>query len=355
MDLTYLAPIFINDALMIKENEVIEVTLTGEKDYFTFLDEFTLDIAKRGAFPTIRLNTPSYRERYLRELPETYLSRTPPQALNRIDEFTRHINIICNDPDPTFKNISQRKYHAARDARKPVVEKIKRRNMSEVHLPTRELAEYFKVPDAVFIESMHSCLNIPYRQLRKDCKAVAKLLKQPKKMVKLLTGNEHELTFQLSDRPVFSEDGTKNLPAGYVFLSPEETSVNGSVLIETTGFNGKQITNLVLTFKDGRIESSSADKNIYIFGNRISNTYGDKDVFAGFGIGLNPGVQQLLSCDIIDPLIRGSVHICVGSNLIFGGNNFSDIFWPMTIVHPTVFLGKRPIIEKGVFTSKLKL
>ncbi|MBN1356675.1 aminopeptidase [bacterium] len=353
MDLSHLAYLFINDALMIKENEVVEVTLTGERHYFPFLDEFTLNIAKSGAYPTIRLNTPSYRERFLRELPISYLSRTPPQALKRIHDFSRHINIICSDPDPKFKNIPKRKYQAAIQARRPVIERIQRRNMSNIYLPTPELAQYFNVPESLFIESVHNCLNISYRTLRSECKTVSRLIRNPNRMVEIHTHNHCKLTFQLSDRQIFSQDGSRNLPGGYVFISPLENSVEGTILIDSLACAGKTIQNLLLTFKSGRIESCSADLNLHLFQNRLNNAYGDKDVFAGFGIGLNPGITAPLSCEITDPMIRGSIHICLGSNLIFGGNNFSDLFWPMTAVHPTVLINGQEIIRNGEFVPEL--
>jgi len=353
MDLQTLSKIIINKALVIKENEVIEVTLAGERQYFDFLDEFTLTLAKAGAFPTIRLNSPSYLQKYLKEVPEKYLRRTPPQALKRINDFHRHINIICNNPEPVFKSVSARKSRIAKEAKRPIVERIQRRNMTTIYLPTEDLAKFFIISKSRFMEVMFNALEIDYKVLRKECKIITKLIRKPDKYVVITTKNQFKLSFKLSDRQAFSEDGSHNLPAGSVFISPLESSVNGSILLDNVPFDGKNIKNLLLSFKNGHIESSSADKNYKVFQRRLSDSYGDKDIFAGFGIGLNPGIKEPIGCEIIDPLLRGSIFISLGSNLIYGGNNFSDLFWSMSSFRPTVSIDGLMVIVDGEISDKL--
>ncbi len=353
MHLNELVHILIKDALRIKENEVIEVTLTGDKHYFDFIDEFTLQLAKRGAFPTIRLNTPSYRKRYLKEVPEKYLARTPPQALKRIMDFHRHINVIFNDPEPRFDGISTKRYRILAEAKRAIVEKIKQRNLSVIYLPTPELAKYFNIPEDIFIPTMFDALNISYKRLRKQCSNIAQALKKSNGHVRIITEDQFELRFKLADRPIFSEDGTHNIPAGSTFVSPVESSVNGSILLNSVFLDGKVIKNLILNFKNGRINSSSADRNHSVFTHHLKEAYGDKDVFAGFGFGLNPGLQKPIGCDVLDKRCMGTVHACLGSNLIFGGNNFSDIF--ITLVQPgaTVFLDDTKILDHGKLAEHL--
>ncbi|MBN1550977.1 aminopeptidase [bacterium] len=353
MDYAELAPLLVKDALRIKENELIEITLTGEKDYFSFVDEFTLCVSKVGAFPTIRLNTPSYRRRYLKEIPEKFLNRTPPHALRRIKDFHRHINIIADDPDPMFKDVSTRKYQISKEARRPIDEQIQRRNMSSLYLPTPELADFFKIPRELFVDYLQKSLFIDYDALRKQCKALALLLKKSKRAIKIITGDQFELEFFITGRPIFIEDGSRNLPAGSVFLAPLEQSVNGSVLLDSVNLNGKTISGLILNFNNGRIESTSAEKNHRIFQQRLSNAYGDKDVFAGFGFGLNAGIDKPIGCEIVDTRVLGSIHICIGSNLIFGGKNFSDLFWTMINSEPTVYIDGKKIIDHSQIIGTL--
>jgi len=108
MAIIKLAPILVRDALRVQENEIIEVTLVGEKKYLDILDEVTLEISSLGAFPTIRLNSPSYRTRFLKYVPEKYLRRTPPQMLRWIKDINRHITLIADEPELDTRNIPNR-------------------------------------------------------------------------------------------------------------------------------------------------------------------------------------------------------------------------------------------------------
>lgn len=353
MEFKQLAAILVRNALRVKENEVIEVTLTGERNYMDFLDEFTLEISKSGAFPTIRLQTPSYRKRFLKEVPEKFLGRTPPQMLKWIKDIHRHINIVTDAPDSTFPDVPRTRMRTAHEARRPIVEKINQRSRSTLYLPTPELAKHFKIRTKVFNDTLWSGLEIDYEKLRKQCKRFVETLKSSKTGIELITGDGScRLEFKIGSRSVYIEDGSWTLPAGSVFVAPVESTINGDVLFDTLHLNGKIVKNLHLVVKSGQIVSSSADENHSLFLQRLDAAYGDKDKIAGFGIGLNPGVTETIGCEVTDVRAYGSVHVSLGSNLIFGGENFSDMFWNLVATTATLRLDGCDIIERGTLIEK---
>lgn len=77
-----LAPKLVREAMRVKEGQVVEVTLTGEKCYLDILDEVTLEVSRLGAYPTIRLNSPNYRRRFMETVPEEFLRKPPPKWSN---------------------------------------------------------------------------------------------------------------------------------------------------------------------------------------------------------------------------------------------------------------------------------
>lgn len=353
MKFVELARDLVKNALRVKENEIVEVTLTGERSYFDFLDEFTIEISKIGAFPTIRLHTPSYRKRFLMEVPEKFLRRTPPQTLKWIKDVTRHVNILAEIPDTNFNDVPPRKTRIAIEARRPIIDQIKHMSMSKIYLPTPELAKYFKVKEDVFIKSITAGLDIDYENLRKRVKKVTDLLKENRSEIRLLTGGgEYELKFKINGRLIHFEDGTHELPAGSVFVAPVETSVNGSILLDGVIYQGKPIKNLVLKFREGRMIDSSAQSNHSVFLQRLKTSYGDKEVFGGFGIGLNDGIEEPIGCEFVDSRVLGSVHILIGSNIIYGGENFSDLSWILMNTEPTVFVDSMRLLDKSIFCAK---
>jgi aminopeptidase len=353
MKIIELAHVLVNDALRIKENEIVEVTLTGERKYFDFLDEFTLAISKLGAFPTVRLHTPSYRRRFLKEIPEKYLRRTPPQALKWIKDINRHVTILAEDPDCDPPDIPNRRTKIAMEARRPILEQVKHLAVSRIHLPTPELADFYKIEPELFNERMISGFDVNYDALRRQCKKISDILRLSKKKIRILTGGQYELEFRINGRPIHVEDGAREIPAGSVFVAPIESTVSGSILLDGVIYQGKKLTNLILTFENGRVISSSADDNHSVFTRRLKAAYGDKEIFAGFGMGVNSGVEEPIGCEVLDTRALGSIFIGLGSNMIYGGENFSDLFWMLMNTEPTIFLDDLKLMDKGILAAKL--
>ncbi len=354
MTLIELATVLVREAFRIQENEIIEITLIGEKKYFDFLDEFTLEVSRLGAFPTIRLNSPSYRLRYVKTVPEKYLRRTPPQTVKWIQDIQRHISIIADRIDLEDGRISQRRKRFAKEASSPILEQIQTRTISRIYMPTAELAKHFRVPIDLFTETVMGCLDINYNKLRKQCKLVADEIRRTRKEIVVSTGDSHTLRFRVGGRPVHLQDGSRELPGGSVFVSPIESTVNGSILLDNVGVMGKTIKNLILEFSNGKLVSSSAERNHKVFQNQLEDAYGDKKVFAGFGIGVNYGIKEAIGCEPIDVRVFGSIHVSLGSNIIFGGENFSDLFWRLPTGGATVVANKTIIVENGIIPKKLR-
>ena len=331
-----LGALLVREAIRIKEGQIVEVTLTGERVYLDFLDEITLAISQLGAFPVIRLNSPSYRRRFMQTVPEEYLMKPPPQMLKWIEDIDRHINIVADAPRFNPIHISDKRRKVHRDAQKKITGRIKQKNITTIYLPTPQLADYCGVATDFFDHYLFNALSIPYADLRKKCRKVADSIRGAERVITLLSGDSHELHCRLMDRQVFIEDGRHELPAGMVFFSPVEESVAGTVRIQRAECNGAVIRGLILEFAKGRIVHSEAEDNHKVFQDLLKNSYGDTDAFAGIGIGLNPGISNAISCQMFDFYRHNMIHIGLGSNLTYGGTNFSDMFIRMQLDEPSI-------------------
>lgn len=340
-----LAPKLIKEALRVKEGEVIEVTLIGERDYLDVLDAFTLSISQIGAFPVIRLNSPSYRQRFLQLVPEKYLKKPPPHMIKWIADIDRHIHLIADSPILNSIHIAEKRRQAHSDARKKITGRIQQKNISSIYIPTQQLANYCGTQRDIFEEQILNGLDINYRDIRRKCRQVADKIKRKNKEIILGSANKFTLTCRFADRHVHVEDGRHELPCGMVFFSPLENTVNGSVLIDRCWINSKQVNHLLLEFSDGHLVNSSAESNHKHFLDLLKNSYGDSDVFAGIGIGLNSGLQEQIGNHLTDFYVNGSVHISLGSNLIYGGANSSDMFIRLPVVEPNLFIDGESLVS----------
>ncbi|MBN1296903.1 aminopeptidase [bacterium] len=329
-----LAPRLVREAIRIKEGQVVEVTLTGERRYLDILDEFTLEISRLGAHPTIRLNSPTYRRRFMETVPEDYLRKPPPQMVKWIDDIDRHINLLADTPDFNPMHISQKKMRYHREAQKKITGKIQQRNVTTICIPTVELANFCGFALETIEYRLISSLNVDYSELRRDCRHLAEEIRRKKQTITLCSGNGAELTCCLGDRQVWIEDGRHELPAGLVFFAPQENTVNGSVFIDKLNVSGRLVQNMMLIFENGRLKHSEAEDNHRVFIDLVKKSYGDSEVFAGIGMGLNPGIDGYIGCDLLDFIAKGVVHIGMGSNLLYGGSNFSDLFLRIPVADP---------------------
>lgn len=340
-----LAPKLIDEALQVKEGQVIEVTLTGERDYLDVLDAFTLSLSQMGAFPVIRLNTPSYRRRFLQSVPEKYLIKPPPHMIKWIADIDRHINLIADSPDFNPDHIAEKRRQAHRDARKKIVGKIQQKNISSIYIPTQELANYCGIGLDKLEQQILNGLDIDYVDIRRKCRQTAERIRRKNKEIMLGSAGQFALTCRFADRHVHIEDGRHELPCGMVFFSPQEHTVNGSVLIDRCWINSKTVKHLLLEFSAGHLIRSSAESNHKLFVDLLKNSYGDSDIFAGIGIGLNSGLHERTGNQLTDFYVNGSVHIGLGSNLIYGGTNSSDMFIRLPVVEPDLLIDGEPLVS----------
>ncbi|HPQ40529.1 MAG TPA: aminopeptidase [bacterium] len=329
-----LAPRLVKEAIRIKEGQVVEVTLTGEPRYLEILDEVTLEVSRLGAYPTIRLNSPSYRRRFMEKVPEEYLRKPPPQMVKWIGDIDRHVNLLADAPNFNPLHISQRKKRYHREAQKKITGKIQQRNVTTICIPTTELADYCGFPLETIEYRLIASLDVDYTELRRNCRQVADKIRKHKQEIILHSAEGRELCCRLNNRQLWIEDGRHELPAGMIFFAPDESSVNGSVFIEKLNMGGRFVHNLSIEFSKGRMTHSEAEENHKLFIECIRKSYGDSDAFAGIGIGLNSGIDGYIGCDLLDFIARGVIHVGLGSNLLFGGNNFSDLFLRMPVAEP---------------------
>ncbi len=108
----------------------------------------------------------------------------------------------------------------------------------------------------------------------------------------------------------------RNVPGSEVFSAPRRNSINGVIVAKgkfnPKGDKGSVIENLTLNFKDGKIESFTADRGADVFEKFLNRDAGNRYV-GELGIGTNPH----LKCHVINGLlvekIGGSFHLALGA------------------------------------------
>jgi leucyl aminopeptidase (aminopeptidase T) len=191
------------------------------------------------------------------------------------------------------------------------------------------------------------CLDIDYNALKKESNRVYDLLKNAS-TVRVTTERGTDITFTVGSSGFFGKDGGSfdypgaygNLPEGEVSFSPE--TCNGIYVVDAS-FPSLGLLDSPLTFKvkDGvvyEITGKRAKEVIERLDRVGPKAYG----VAELGIGLNPKAKVIGNV-LEDEKVIGTVHIAVGNNLSYGGDNDVPLHLDGVITKPNIYIDGRKL------------
>jgi len=118
------------------------------------------------------------------------------------------------------------------------------------------------------------------------------------------------------------------MPGGEIFMAPVRESLNGWIKFDFPSVrNGKEVTDIELVFKDGRVIEAKASKNQDYLKKMLKI---DKNAeFVGeLGIGCNPKIRKYTNNLLFDEKIGGTIHLALGAAYKEnGGGNDSALHW----------------------------
>ena len=148
-----------------------------------------------------------------------------------------------------------------------------------------------------------------------------------------------------------------NLPAGELFLAPEEGSANGMLIVDGAMAGVPELDEPIkITIKDGfaekiegKLGAEKLRETLKEAGEKLKAD--DKDpklVFniAELGIGMNDKAK-VIGSPLEDEKVLGTVHVAVGDNSTFGGTVKAGVHLDGIIMNPTLKLGEVVLIKDG--------
>jgi len=206
-----------------------------------------------------------------------------------------------------------------------------------------------------------------WRQMMLDASSVdpRELRRAGSKIRRLLSGKGHvEITHpngtnfhcDLAGRKARIEDGVLTpdmirggenmaaIPAGEVFVAPEEKSGEGTIRFDRpVAYLGRWVRGLTFAFDGGHAKWSAAENPELILPGWERAKAG-KDLLAGIDIGLNP---QARTGFLQDYLPAGNVYVAIGNNEEFGGKNAVSFSLAGTLTGATVSVDGKVIVDAG--------
>jgi aminopeptidase len=358
VDFDSVAETIVRECMRIKAGETI--LLTGGIYGLELLEDLAVAIAKQKAHYLIVPSTDRLQKRVLLEADIDFLRESPKLLLELTDVIDGRIAIDLMQDPRVLQEVPEDRIGARRQASRPLNDTLIERNVrwTGMGYPTPEKAKIFGIDYELFHDMFWKAVETDYEKMCDEGKRLADFLRDSTIHV---TTDRTDLRFSLTGRPILIDDGIisdedirigdvgNNLPAGEVFCAPVESSVEGRAFFEEAFYNGEKIEGIDITVRKGMVVDVSCERNEHLFKDVLRNAQGDKNVIGEFGIGLNPEVKKVTGYTITDEKIIGSIHIALGENRGFGGQNESSLHWDLVMMHPTVTVDERIIMEEGKF------
>jgi aminopeptidase len=368
-DFAELAHRVVTSSVAVKPGDV--VVISGGKHTIPLMEALAIEAQKAGGLVTMFLNSDKViRSRYT-EVPEKHLEIEPRYAA----EWFKQVDVFISLPDVSDIKAIQAGVSAERFAKMdkagqfmlPLLDEMKFREV-DIILPTAERARSFHVDPAVYNSMIWEAIGADTRQMAANGAALKKALQGAKK-VRVTSPSGTDLTFAVSDRPIFVEDGTvppekakshhfidrtAGLPGGGVTVAPLESSASGKVVVPRSGCRFDALTGVSFTFQNGKMENFKAGDGNQCFQDLISASAGDTRAFASFNIGLNPGfkVHEENGAVYYPAGGLGLVFISIGDNEALGGKNRAQggFNYAFPIVNATVEVDGKVVVKNGKLT-----
>jgi len=163
-------------------------------------------------------------------------------------------------------------------------------------------------------------------------------------------GDDIDLTMTVNGRKWINCDGKKNLPDGEIFTAPIEDSASGKIRFKFPGvYQGKEIEDVRLVFKDGKVVEARALKGEELLRTIVKTDPGAERI-GEIAFGTNPGVTVLTHNMLFDEKMNDTVHLALGMAIAeSGGTNKSGIHWDLLAQPSEVYADGKLFWKEGKF------
>jgi leucyl aminopeptidase (aminopeptidase T) len=192
-----------------------------------------------------------------------------------------------------------------------------------------------------------------YEKIARNIRRFGKRLQKGKE-VHVTSADGTDIIFSIQGRRWILDDNglchkrgsITNLPAGKIFIAPQEGTANGKIVIDGA-FMGTSEKEVVVEVKNGMAEqiTGSKDASSLMERGRCART------ICEFGIGMNPK-SKVIGNILEDQKALGTVHFGFGDNSTFGGEVKCDIHVDGMVLKPDVTIDGKEIIKKGNMVTK---
>jgi aminopeptidase len=327
-----------NTNFSIKPKDAVVISC-GPKS-LDFAEALAYECAIIGAQPMITYGSDKLYLRMYNKINPKFLKFKPKLGWAHLKVVDAEMSIDESNPFLATR-LPQKKIEIRRKAVKPLRNAKEKKLMAKrlksalIGFPTEEDARAmglsFKKLESIFWRTM----DVDFSKLFKFNERLVKKLKNTEKI--RITGKRTDLEFSVKGREFLNGSGVveeekmgyMNLPDGEIYIAPVENSANGEIYFDLPCMwhYGKQVEGVWFKFKNGKVIKYRIEKGLKDFEDVIKNASGKKTTIAELGIGTNPNAKITGGMTIVDEKVKGTIHMAIGDNKLFGGKSESTIHW----------------------------
>ncbi|MFX0020861.1 MAG: aminopeptidase [Candidatus Hermodarchaeota archaeon] len=357
-----LAKLAINYSVSIKKGD--RVFITGPTLANELFQAMYVETLKAGGHPLLVPQIEGTQELRLKHSSEEQLIYVDPIQKQILSEFDSYI-IISGDYNTRKMSLVDPKLltkvqgsQANREIWDILMKRIANKGLKYLLIPfpcnafaqeaNMDLFSYFEfIQKALFLDKEDPVKEWLEMEKRQD-----KICDQLKGTARIqIIGEDTDLSMSVKDRLWINDCGHLNLPDGEVMTAPVEDSVNGHIRFTYPGiFQGKEIEDIYLEFRDGKVTKATAKKGEEFLKELLKLE--NADILGEFAIGTNYGITQFTKNILFDEKLGGTIHCALGSGIEEAGSkNKCGIHWDiikdMTSPGSKILADEKLVYEEG--------
>ncbi|WP_066411498.1 aminopeptidase [Halorubrum aethiopicum] len=196
------------------------------------------------------------------------------------------------------------------------LEEVKRTRLSKTwcltQYPTAGHAQLAGMSTEAYEDFVWDAVSLDWEAQREFQAEMAAILTDADE-VRIRSGEETDLTLDVSGNSALNDHGEKNLPGGEVFTAPVRDGVDGEVYFDLPLYRyGREIEGVRLRFEDGEVVSHAAERNEDLLAGILDTDEGSRHL-GELGIGMNRQIDRFTYNMLFDEKMGDTVHMAVGS------------------------------------------
>lgn len=302
------AEILLDHSLGVAEGDNVVISASPEaRDLVTALYQ---GLGERGAQPTAVMRDAEARRAYFKAIDEEDIAESV-HVREMTDAADAYIGIrgganpnMMSDIDPEIQSTYSAVNKEARELRlsKPWV---------LTQHPTHGHAQQADMPTPAYAEFVYEAITKDWGEQRVFQEQLVEILEDGSE-VRIQSGDETDLTMHIDGMHAVNDYGENNMPGGEVFTAPVKTSVEGTVLFDKPLIaRGREVTDVRLTFEDGKVTTHSASKNEDVIASILDADEGAQ-YLGELGIGMNRDIDTFTYNMLFDEKMGDTVHMALG-------------------------------------------